>query len=246
MIIVDKNLSHGSGVVLSRDFYTGNKTSGNYFKSSSVPDGIQNIKRELEGFSWYLERSGYHYEFDILQKTNKYIKVRYPRVIGRIPNPKLVYLANTSFIEEVINHYITVWPPHTFAEMAPVHGDLSLAGNVIFTEDGPFIIDWEHFSLNGAPIGFDALYFLFELLWLGGKCTRPDQSTMDHLMEMVRLLEREGCVSDYFKGGYLSRVIGFINSDKSIWGTQKHKIPLRFFDQSMVEFIDAHLQLGKE
>lgn len=246
MIIVDKNLSHGSGVVLSRDFYKGDKTSGNYFKSSSVTDGIQNIKRELEGFSWYLKRSGYHYEFDILQETDRYIKVRYPRVIGSTPDNKRGYVANISFIEEVVKHYITVWPPYTFTEMGPVHGDLSLAGNVIFTVDGPFIIDWEHFSFSGAPIGFDALYFLFELLWFGGKRKKPDQSAMGHLRQMIRLLEKEDRISGYFKGGYLSKTIDFINSNKSIWGTQKYKIPLRFFDQSVVEFIDANLQLVEE
>lgn len=241
MIIIDKNLSHGSDVVLSRDFYKDNKVHGNYFKSSSVTHGIQNIRRELEGFSWYLERTGYHYEFDVLHQTEKYIKVRCPRVIGKIPNAKLGYAGNIFFIEEIVNHYIAVWSSYSFGKGAPVHGDLSLFGNIIFTDTGPFIIDWEHFLLNGAPIGFDALYFLFELLCLD-KYTRTDHVATQHLIKMIRLLESKNCISKYFKEGYLRKVIDFIEADKNIWGSQKYKLPLHFFDQSVIEFVDAQLK----
>ena len=38
---------------------------------------------------------------------------------------------------------------------------------VIFNNYGkPIIIDWEHFRLHSAPLGFDALNILFEQLWI--------------------------------------------------------------------------------
>ena len=46
--------------------------------------------------------------------------------------------------------------------------DLSI-DNVISNKDGVHIIDWEHFSLEGAPFGFDAYNLLFEQLWFSMK-----------------------------------------------------------------------------
>lgn len=209
-----------------------------YYKSASTSDGIVNIKREIEGLDWYRQRSHRKYSVEIVLETERFIKTKHSCIDGKVMSVRYGYLNNLQLLESVIEHYIEVWSGSDTSGNCPVHGDLSFQGNVIFAPEGPYFIDWEHFKNSAAPIGFDALYFLFEFIALNFAGNYPGDKVISHMSGMMRLLENHKCLSDVFKTSPLESVIEFIQNDDLIWGEQKYKIPLKRQNIPQLESID--------
>ena len=242
MNMLEKNMLHGSGVFVSKNF-CGNGSKENYYcKSSSTQNGIINILKEFEGYSWYAKSSDYDFNLSVVFRTDNYIKIKYPYVCGILPDPELRYLSCTDLIEEVLAHYVHVWSGYKSSELAPVHGDLHLEGNIIFTENGPFILDWEHFNKGIAPIGFDALFFLFQKIYTSSLKEKISEESLIHVKKMILYLEGHNCISKTYSSGYLFNLIRIIDDiDDLIWGEQKSKIPIVKFSKSEIDFIDERL-----
>ena len=242
MRIIYKNFLHNSDVVLSKDFYNARNGIGNFYKSASTTRGITNVKNEVNGYEWYFENSQNDIDLKIIKENINYFCIEIPKIEGFVPNIFLKYTSNIRWIEILIHHYIYTWRSFSGMDVAPIHGDLSLAGNIIFKDSGPFIIDWEHFSLSGGPMGFDALYFLYEIMFFQ-RHKGVSYKTMDHIIKMIKLLDSNGCIAQYFKSAPLSNLISFIKHDQTIWGTQKDKIPILSFSKDFVDSTDDYFSV---
>ena len=80
------------------------------------------------------------------------------RTINYISPLRKTYL----YINKSIDHYLMKWPNSKYA---PIHGDLTLS-NIIFYNENPIFIDWEHFSIDNYLWGFDVAYLLLSSIIL--------------------------------------------------------------------------------
>jgi len=240
-----KNHRHEAGVFLLEEF---DRRSNEKWivKSSSDISGICDIRRELSGIDWYNIHSNNFLKYELAVNNSRYINVKHDLIDGVVPNfERKTYRSNLKYINSVIIHYCEVWGDMTGSRLAPMHGDLSLLGNIIFIEDHfPVIIDWEHFTTDGAPIGFDALYFLFELLWYELLISVDiHQSVLSHIAEMMELLKMHGCLSEYYFYSPLSAVNDYMIENKQYWGAQFTKMPNLLYSNHHIEIIDEFLSL---
>lgn len=213
-------------------------------KSSSTISGIKDIVNELHGIDWYNTKSNYKISYEICAQNKRYIKVRYAVVEGVIPPfSKKTYFHNVRYIEKVIEHYCHIWNDSLNKDNAPLHGDLSLLGNVLFVDDEtPVFIDWEHFHPDATPIGFDALYFLFELVWFELQSTKKIiETSIDHLNEMVIKLIINGCLNKYYYKNPLESLNHFMRENKKYWAMQYYKMPTLLFTTEQIKTIDSRI-----
>jgi hypothetical protein len=241
MMILAKNMSHNSDIYVLKGFCGTGTSDDSYYKSSSTPYGISVLKNELAGYQWYSKHSNNSYLPIIEFESEQYLKVQYPFIQGLDPVVMNEYLSNTRLVEEAIGHYVEIWSNYIGADIVPVHGDLSLEGNILFTENGPMIIDWEHFSEEGLPIGFDALYLLFVSLYFHSLYRKITTKELGHVKKMVIYLQDNKCLSDVYSSGYLKKMLEILELNDRIWGKQKGKIPLNRFSKEDMEFIDTYL-----
>ena len=241
MISLLRNHQHYGEVYFIEDINSLNNEKF-FIKSSSSLNGITNISSELRGVDWYnsIAKNKIKYEISIHRKN--YIKVKYSEIIGFAPKlTKKTYYSNVRYIEKVINHYCLVWGKSDKNSMAPLHGDFSLLGNMIFIDENtPVVIDWEHFKVNGAPIGFDAMYFLFELIWFETSQMNNNicEDSLIHLCEMLLKLKSSNCLSEFFINKPLETTKMFMQNNSIYWGNQFDKIPIMFFNEEQIQLID--------
>jgi hypothetical protein len=165
---------------------------------------------------------------------------------GVVPKlSKKTYHLNLSYIEKVIDHYCLVWGCYSENAKVPLHGDFSLLGNIVFINDEtPVVIDWEHFKLNVAPIGFDAMYFLFELIWFEASQTNNiSDDNLTHLNKMLINLKSANCLNEIFINNPLEATRKFMLKNDNYWGSQFNKMPIMFFAKDQVDFIDNKILL---
>ena len=213
-----------------------------FIKSSSSLSGIIDISKELAGVDWYNSKVNNKIKYEISIHRKDYIKVKYSEIKGFTPKlSKKTYHSNVKYIEKVINHYCSVWEGNGENSKAPFHGDFSLLGNIIFIDDEtPVVIDWEHFKLNAAPIGFDAMYFLFELIWFEKSQMNNNirEDSLIHLSKMLLKLKNSNCLSECFINKPLETTKIFMQNNNIYWGIQFDKMPIMFFDKKQTNFID--------
>lgn len=217
-----------------------------FIKSSSSPDGINDITNELRGVDWYNSKINNKIHYEICTHKKKYVKVKFEEIKGLIPSfSKKTYQSNLTYIEEVIDHYCEVWKSEEVDSKAPLHGDFSLLGNIVFNKDeAPVIIDWEHFKPNAAPIGFDALYFLFELMWFeASQINKISDFSLNHLNKMLINLRNDNCLNEFFESKPLESTRRFMSKNNNFWGKQFNKMPIMFFTKDQVDFIDNKMFL---
>jgi len=240
-----KNHQHHSGVFFLYDYDSKNNNKF-YIKSSSNIDGISDIRKELTGINWYNYHSKYQIKYQVTADNSQYINVKHALIEGVIPKfERKTYRSNLTYINTVINHYCELWSGLNNDMHAPLHGDLSLLGNIIFIEGKyPVLIDWEHFAIEGPPVGFDALYFLFELLWYElSTLNQIHHSVLSHIAEMMLLLKKCGCLSEYYFTSPLKTINDYMIQNKNLWGLQYKKMPNLLYNDSQVKFIDGCLSL---
>jgi len=216
------------------------------WKTSSSPEGVKSLHRQLEGVHWYNSKNAKNIVATIEQKTPHYISVRYDYIKGEKVPFQAGYWANKKWIDIAIKHYCDVWGelPQADDELFPIHGDLSL-DNFIFVDDGPIVLDWEYFAMDVAPLGFDGIYLIFEALWFEGKKQGPSRKILDHLASRVVSMHGRKCLDDIYLVNPLSQIIQFIESHSFLWGAQlknyKEKIPILLFEEEVVKKIDKEV-----
>ena len=240
MISLTKNHQHYSSTFFLEeiDFVNNNKY---FIKSSSSSSGIESISKELKGIDWYNSRVNNAIKYEAFLNNNKYIRVKFLEVKGfTLKLSKNTYYSNIRYIEKVIDHYCFVWNCYNVDSKVPLHGDLSLLGNIIFIDDEiPVIIDWEHFSATSSPMGFDAVSFLFELLWFQMSQTNNIcQGTLNHISKMLLKLKTANCLNEIFINKPLKTAQEFIFNNDKYWGPQVNKLPITLFSNKQIKLID--------
>ncbi len=218
------------------------------WKTSSSPEGVKNLHQEIEGIHWYNSQNKNNIEVAVEKETLHYISLKYKFISGEKAVFQNGYWLNRKWISLAIEHYCEVWKwsSENNDGLYPLHGDFSL-DNIIFIDDGPVILDWEHFSMNVAPLGFDGLYLMFEALWFETGNKNPKPQTLAHLASMISLMRNRNCLDNRYKANPLSQIIQFILKHSSLWGTQlkqyRNKLPILLFKENVVENIDKEITI---
>ena len=92
-----------------------------------------------------------------------------------------------------------------------------------------YIIDWEHFHLEIAPLGFDILFMVFELLKMEFKNTRPTVEKLYLAKKLIMYAVSKGVISSSYQNNYFSSFLVEQDGIKFIWKDQYHKLPTTQF-----------------
>jgi len=240
MISLLKNQPHYSSIFFLEQFdFINNKKY--FIKSSSSPSGIMSISRELKGIDWYNSKTNNVIKYEISARRKNYIRIKLAENKGSVISlSKQPYFSNIKYIDKVIDHYCLVWGCYNVSSKVPLHGDLSLLGNIIFIDNEiPVIIDWEHFNYNSVPMGFDAISFLFEILWFQIYMTNNIcEHSLNHLSKTLLRLKTSNCLNQIFIDKPLKTLQEFILNNHKFWGRQIKKLPVTLFNMNQVQLID--------
>lgn len=241
MLKLIRNCSHKNEIVV---FYFEVNQEKGIIKASSSHAGIEEIKQEVNGWRWYTAKRYPDIKKElcrvIVSKEN-YIRI----IIQYIEGPKGDYLKgiqkNALLINNAIGHYCNIWRGYE-GNNPPLHGDLSI-DNIITNEDGVHIIDWGHFSLAGAPFGFDAYNLLFEQLWFSMKGRKkPRKEELNILLENIKRLRALSADFFYFYDEPLFSVQKFIRTNFMLWNGQAYRLPALLFNEEKVRIIDKMIR----
>lgn len=241
-----RNCLHGSEIYLLEEIGAQGQVEA-IWKSTASHSGINDLSREMAGAQWYNQRISRPIGVVVSCKTTHYLALKYEFIAGLKASYKDGYYPNRKWIASIIDHYCSIWGGVPFCEdeLYPLHGDFSL-DNVIFSEMGPVIIDWEHFSEKAVPLGFDGLYLLFESLWFESKNRNPDKRSIQHLAEMIQVMLDRKCMDNQLLKNTLSKMIKFIESHLHLWGGQllecKNKLPILMFNSNVIANIDMKIE----
>lgn len=148
-----RNSSHGNNIDV---FYI--SIMGVYRKVSRDAFSKKYLINELDGYNWYADQQNKVKNFYIKDCffSNNYSRLDIVEIKGNVLNYMVPISLSRAYVYEVIEHYISVWPKEI---NVPFHGDLTF-DNIIFTNNGVQIIDWEHFSVSAECWGFDIVYLV--------------------------------------------------------------------------------------
>lgn len=238
------NCSHGNKVAI---FYFEKNQERNIIKASSSQTGIEQIKQEVNGWVWYQSKRYPNFKTNcctIIKSNETYIKIKIQYIDGCKEQYSKGIQKNALLINNIIKHYCNIWQGYEKNKF-PLHGDLSI-GNVITNKDGIHIIDWEHFSLDGAPFGFDAYNLLFEQLWFSMKGRkRPKRDELNVLLDNIRLIRSSSPESHFFSDQPLFFVQRFIKTNSRYWKNQIDRLPVLLFKEEQVKIIDKMIKFHR-
>lgn len=242
MLRLIRNCLHSNAVAT---FYFEKNQEKSIIKASSCQIGIEQIRQEVNGWKWYQSKrypNSKTNPCNIIKRNENYIKIKIQYIEGRKEKYSKGIQKNSVLINNVIEHYCNIWQGYKKNKF-PLHGDLSI-DNVIINKDGIHIIDWEHFSLDAAPFGFDAYNLLFEQLWFSMKGRkRPKRSELDILLDNIRLIRSSSTESQFFCDQPLFSVQRFIKTNSIYWKYQIYRLPVLLFDEERVMIIDKMIKL---
>lgn len=242
MLRLIRNCSHKNEVAT---FYFEKNQEKGVFKASSSPGGMGGINKEVKGWAWY--QSKRYPEVvkslcEIVESKESYLRIKIRYIEGRKEKYSRGIQMNAALVNNVIQHYCYIWQNDN-ATTVPLHGDLSI-DNVISNKDGVHIIDWEHFSFEGAPFGFDAYNLLFEQLWFSMKGRkRLRKRELDILLSNIRTIRVLSTESSCFFDQPLFSVQEFIRTNHRLWKNQIYRLPVLLFDEEKVAIIDEMVKL---
>jgi|SaaInlStandDraft_3_1057020.scaffolds.fasta_scaffold14624_2 hypothetical protein len=243
MIALIKNNQHYSNNYVSMRYNNSNIFTS-IVKSSSHKDGIKSINSEVYGLDWYCERSSNELSYDVYRVSDSYINLRI-KALNKIKIlEKCSYSNYKDLIFKVVRHYCEVWNEGGDGkDVCALHGDLSLVGNVLFVDlNSPVFIDWEHFDKNAAPIGFDALNCILELLYYEDlNDINLLHSNLRHVSQMMSFLDSKKCLNKLFHLSPLLSMTDFMRKNSHLWGSQIDKFPVLKFSKDQVVYIDNYL-----
>ena len=235
------NGAHGSNVFITLEMDSKGKPK-TISKSSSMEEGIANIRKELEGFQWYNKRSRKKVRFHVNRDENSYILAKFDFIDGQMYPLRRGVRGNIDPIFATLKHYVDIWREYSSVGEGPLHGDFCL-GNAIFVKSEPVMVDWEHFSPDGVPIGFDALFLIYLSLWFESENQLPKGPTLLLIAKMISFLIQNKCLNQCFVSAPLESMRNFIKENRILWGTQSGKIPMMLFKENVVNFVDKKVCL---
>ena len=224
-----RNHTHGSDILLS--MFDSNEL--NFIKKSSYTAvGIDDLKRELSGYSWYFQKLNRSLDIKVSEINGTYFEIKIPFFDTDEPIKKKLSKQNLSFFLQAIDHYNQIWP---FSEsqngLVPVHGDYSLDGNILLKQADIVVMDWEHFSLSAAPRGFDVLYLIFESIKICCGSKLPSSSLLNLGKKLISYASDLGALDMIFEGNTFDVFLSEQSKVISVWGDQKDKLPTARFSQ---------------
>lgn len=236
MLRLIRNCHHGNDVAT---FYFAKNQDKHIIKASSSKLGIEQIRQEINGWNWYQSRRYPNTKknlCNIIKSNENYIRIKIKYIDGYKEKYSKGMQNHPVLINNAIHHYCNLW--QGFEENKfPLHGDFCI-DNVITNKEGIHIIDWEHFSFDATPFGFDAYNLLFEQLWFSMKGRKsPRRGELDILLDNIRVI-RSSSKSSYFYDQPLFSVQRFIKTNAIFWKNQSFRLPVLLFDQERVRIID--------
>lgn len=240
---------HGSEtfLIISKD--RNNLSTNAIYKTATTKPGIKSIVSEYEGISWYNKRNKNKIICNIKKYSNNYFEIKiHPNHDFFNINSRCEYLLQKKYFDLTINHYIQIWNDYKNQEYAPLHGDLSLVGNVMFNvKDEVLFVDWEQFQNNkNIPIGLDIIMMLLENMWYETrKSNKISFSVITHFVNSINKLNNLKLLSPLFLDNPAKNSINFIQSNIAIWNGQHNKLPiLRLSKKDIFEIDKAVSQLN--
>lgn len=232
---------HGSNVYLYVDDLD-QQFGKSFVKASSMADGVNIIKNEREGIDWYNQNSPVYIPYRFMSSSPYYAQLRIKFFSSDLRSSQPSYSNYRYLIRRVLTHYCSTWSSYSDSELSPMHGDFSLSGNILMSRSNEcIVIDWEHFRYNAAPIGFDMLNCLFELIYYEQYKREILNDNLLHLSEMIQLLKCNNCLHPSFHVSPLSTLINFMYSRKHFWQDQLYKFPVLKFEIPKIDYIDTFL-----
>ncbi len=245
ILTLTRNCTHGS----EKYFYEVNNYKFNYLKCAASSYFVNELINEYKGWKWYSSKvSMNHNDLSYLQIINpSYAKLWIKKFHGKKISIFKGIKYNLSNFKLICDHYMSVWGPPK-KNIYPFHGDLSL-DNIIFTNEGVRVIDWEHFKHIGCPWGFDLFYLLFETEWFKNKRTliRKNLDLFGIISIFKYLINTYNIPKLYFVSP-LKKVVEFIKNNLNLWGKQLElypmKLPVLSFSQDTIQNIDEKINFS--
>ena len=220
------------------------KTLNNNFiyKTATTKVGIKSIYSEYEGISWYNKQNKNKNKIkcDFKKKSKNYytIKIKCNEGFYNIKS-NIKYLHKIKFFDLTLNHYIQTWSKYRARKYAPLHGDLSLVGNVMFNiMDEVLFVDWEQFeNKRNIPTGLDLIMMFLENIWYEiKKSNKLDKVVLEHFAKSINILNKEKLISPFLISNPAKNTLSFIKSNLDIWNAQHNKLPaLRLTETNILE-----------
>ena len=243
-VSIIRNFTHHSSISLLYCDYGSTKF---YRKVSFSEEGRMCVKREHSGYKWYKQ----FFNCDPLSSPLRLVDndvfslLDIPVIKMSPPNLNLTIVQLERYLNLAILHYHSVWTNNisSLSSCFPLHGDFSLAGNILFDDDDIFVIDWEHFHDSCAPLGFDILYMLFELLIIKFKSSLPDISSIYTVSRCISYANKLGAIDPIFLN-CSTPLRSFLDCQSALskyWGEQYDKLPTCGYSTSHVRYIDRLL-----
>ena len=241
---VIRNCLHGSEIVVYRKLDDSGRCLS-LVKSSTGAEGIRNLTAERDGYRWYNEALAAPVSVLTSGCGKSYFRLEVEFLPGRKPDYLQGLLANAEAIALGIRHYCEVWGPRQArTERACVHGDISL-DNLIISGERVRLIDWEHFTRDALPVGFDGHYLLFESLWFEIEDMRdPAPAALALIRRGIATLRDAGCLHPSYADAPLRRTVEAIHSRPDIWGEQLqrcHKLPILKWSSQRIAELDRRI-----
>ena len=243
-VSIIRNFTHHSSISL---LYCDYGTTKFYRKVSFSEEGRMCVKREYSGYKWYKKSFICDHLSSPLRllDTDVFSLLDIPLIKMSPPNLNLTIAQLERYLNLAILHYHSVWTYNlsSLSSWVPLHGDFSLAGNILFDDDDIFVIDWEHFHESCAPLGFDILYMLFELLIIKFKSSLPDISSIYTVSRCISYANNLGAIDPTFLN-CSTPLRSFLDCQSALskyWGEQYDKLPTCGYSTSHVRYIDRLL-----
>lgn len=234
---VIRNHQHSSKIVLCKCI---NQSEIFFEKSSYTSEGIGEIKNELKGYQWYFSKVNSNHKIQVNCDIQGYCNIRIPN-FNAVPCQGAPDISKYfDYAIRAIDCYHNIWSKSDKSFLQPIHGDFSLEGNILFGQSEVYVIDWEHFHLEMAPLGFDLLYMVFELIKVQSKLSSPSKEHLSLARELILYANSLNTISKFYKDNYFSSYLLQQNRIRSVWKEQYNKLPTTQFSESQVQHISKY------
>ena len=237
---------HGSEIFLLVSKDRDSLETKSIIKSATTQNGINSLISEKQGITWYNDQNFNKIVFNYEKKTKTYHKIEIDINKGFFNiQSNLPYLKLKKYLDLTINHYIKVWQKYKNEKFAPLHGDLSLVGNVMFNyKDEVLFVDWEQFdNTSSVPTGLDPIMTIIEnILYESLRSKQIDKKVMKHVKNLILSLSDAKLLSPLLKKTPAQKAIEFIKSNKNIWNSQYLKLPALKIPNQYIKEIDKAIE----
>ena len=230
--------AHNSGVMVSVALDAKGAPQWLY-KSSSVKHGIERLKQELEGaekYSVVMSQPRLKPQLLIEAQDSFCFRVSYLHL------NKCKYSAglskNAALVERALRAYAEIWP--AFGENI-CHGDFSI-DNILFNDHEIVFVDWENFTINGPPRGFDMLNLVFEQVYFTSYKFSQARRSAKIAADLLRPYWFDKIIDKHYHDAPLRTLIDSFGLVGGL-DIDAPRHPVLKFDQSTIEEIDKQMDL---